>query len=1194
MKKRILSLITILSLCVGMLPGFSVQAEGKTFYVSDESGSDSNSGTENAPVKTLNKALELVDGEEATIYVLDNVMVEDTNNDDSPWVIDEKVTIKGDATALPSITVRAGGVILGADVTFQDLQIGVAGFLRPGIAANGHKLELINVHQDSSLRELQIYGGTFFDAADMAVDYGESIRGTASEIVILGGSYEAVYAGSGNASVDLPVSISVAKGNGLTLGGIYVGSTYKNPADTSTAGMIPVLDRSINISGAVDITVNENAPVTIVDGVAESHNVSLTVSGVGRSSFVVNGLDSVTVTNGTFVPAEGSRFGAATANLPNVTLVGSHANKATLDLSEGCDGYDTITVGDFTGSANGILVLPKECSLTVEGTLMGGPTEFRLGGGMPWSDAENPGYSGWMEYETTYINGAMGDGTFVISNPYPSQTDLAFTADSSAENGWTTVVGSLFEPPQLVDFVPVSQVVTYEDANTAIGGYGSVNIEVTTTYTEDELLTDLCFVPLDYQITYTDVNGNIIDYSQQSSAYDSDTDYYWCNYTISTDTAASEAILMKLEPAGESINVCKGDADLAAGTYEIAITATTTTGIVTKSCTLTVLSDGQAIPETTVTSFDAQLGEVCYNDSVLLTAAVAAENNTGSVESGELQLYINDIAYGEAVELTDGSASWETISVLPKNGFQIGNNIIMAVYLGAEGFASSYATMEVTVVKADSSLVYSGESYVENVNYDGKDHGFTQADGTISVQDGKGNTLIENPILGEDYIVLYTTQGEEGAVTNHKVPNLSGEYTVWLQAVGNEYWEESESVSVGTIRISTVEPEITLSYRDFTYRQTEDVVTVSGAVTIEVSGVSEGLVPDGTVTVSGRKGTDAAGIGEADVTLEEGKAIIDFAGMEKEWLEYLYAEYTPAQGAPYAKASDSLYTNYVQVTEEEGTNYTINGIDNHMLYFAPGQSVTVAVEEREGYSFTGWEFQETDGYVIPEVADRSISPISFTMPNGKVSMTATWQQKEHSETCPGAAFADVDVTQWYHGAVDFVLEKKLMSGYANGNFGPNDNLARAQLTQILYSLAGKPEITETMDFPDVSEAEWYADAVKWAASEGIVSGYGNGNFGPNDPITREQLAVMLWHYVGSPEAVDKELEYNDVSEISDWAMEAMCWAVENGVISGKGNGILDPKGQAHRSHVAQMMKNFLEKESEANNSTNVQVLWYDI
>ena len=179
-------------------------------------------------------------------------------------------------------------------------------------------------------------------------------------------------------------------------------------------------------------------------------------------------------------------------------------------------------------------------------------------------------------------------------------------------------------------------------------------------------------------------------------------------------------------------------------------------------------------------------------------------------------------------------------------------------------------------------------------------------------------------------------------------------------------------------------------------------------------------------------------------------------------------------------------------------------------------------------------------------------------------------------------FADVSEGSWYYEAVRFVQENGLMNGYSDGRFGADDTLSRAQLAQILFNREGRPGSDYLLDFSDVAGGAWYAEAVRWAAGQGIVGGYGNGTFRPNDPITREQLAVMLWRYSGSPAAASKELHFSDEAEIVGYAQEAMRWAVENGILNGYGDGRLGPKGQATRAQVAQMLKNFIENQEEDN------------
>ena len=174
-------------------------------------------------------------------------------------------------------------------------------------------------------------------------------------------------------------------------------------------------------------------------------------------------------------------------------------------------------------------------------------------------------------------------------------------------------------------------------------------------------------------------------------------------------------------------------------------------------------------------------------------------------------------------------------------------------------------------------------------------------------------------------------------------------------------------------------------------------------------------------------------------------------------------------------------------------------------------------------------------------------------------------------------FSDVAEGAWYYDAVRYASENGLMGGYGNGKFGPNDNLSRAQFAQILFNKEGRPVVNYLLQYGDVATGAWYTEAVRWATSQGIVGGYGNGMFGPNDNITREQLAVMLWRYAGSPAATEKELHFTDADKASGYALEALRWAVENGIINGYGNGQLAPQGLATRAQVAQMLKNFLGK-----------------
>lgn len=174
-------------------------------------------------------------------------------------------------------------------------------------------------------------------------------------------------------------------------------------------------------------------------------------------------------------------------------------------------------------------------------------------------------------------------------------------------------------------------------------------------------------------------------------------------------------------------------------------------------------------------------------------------------------------------------------------------------------------------------------------------------------------------------------------------------------------------------------------------------------------------------------------------------------------------------------------------------------------------------------------------------------------------------------------FADVSADNWAADAIAFASGHELFSGTGSDRFSPDLPMTRGMLAMVLHNLENNPAQPVAGMFSDVTSDAWYSEAVAWAAVRGIVSGYGNGLFGPGDNITREQLVVMLWRYAGEPAATTKELHFNDVDEVSGYALDALCWATENGIINGKGGGILDPRGQATRAQVAQVLMNYLKK-----------------
>jgi len=180
------------------------------------------------------------------------------------------------------------------------------------------------------------------------------------------------------------------------------------------------------------------------------------------------------------------------------------------------------------------------------------------------------------------------------------------------------------------------------------------------------------------------------------------------------------------------------------------------------------------------------------------------------------------------------------------------------------------------------------------------------------------------------------------------------------------------------------------------------------------------------------------------------------------------------------------------------------------------------------------------------------------------------------EDCKAEAFSDVDTALWYHQAICFAIKKGIMQGVSADKFAPDATLTRAQLAQILYNLEGKPQVEAELPFKDVASGDWFADAVSWAYSEGIVTGKTADSFAPNESITREALCLMLYRYGGSPK-VSGNLSSPDKNQVSSWAKVGIIWACNEKVINGDSHGNLNPKGNATRAQVAQIFMNYLNK-----------------
>ena len=291
--------------------------------------------------------------------------------------------------------------------------------------------------------------------------------------------------------------------------------------------------------------------------------------------------------------------------------------------------------------------------------------------------------------------------------------------------------------------------------------------------------------------------------------------------------------------------------------------------------------------------------------------------------------------------------------------------------------------------------------------------------------------------------------------------------------------------------------------------------------------------------------------------------------------------------SPYKVMKDVTLTaewDYNGSSSSSGSiRYTVSveDTDNGSVEVSPtraskGSTVTVTVKPDEGYELDELTVTDKNGDSV-KLTDKGDGKYTFKMPASKVTVEAVFTAAK----VEGLPFTDVTSGDWFYDAVAYVYDKGMMEGTTDTTFAPTMNLTRSMIAQVLYNLEERPEAPGAAGFPDVAAGAWYADAVNWAAARGIVKGYDTGAFGPEDSVTREQLAAILYRYAqakgyDTTQGGMAVREFSDSASISDWAQEAMAWAVNAQVLSGKGNGVLDPQGTATRAEVAQMLMNFGE------------------
>ena len=480
-----------------------------------------------------------------------------------------------------------------------------------------------------------------------------------------------------------------------------------------------------------------------------------------------------------------------------------------------------------------------------------------------------------------------------------------------------------------------------------------------------------------------------------------------------------------------------------------------------------------------------------------------------------------------------------------------------------------------------------------------------------------------------------------GGWTEVTVNKLDGEnedvkthYTTDIKKLGKAYNEDMKTVydTVGralsaaqsgeTVQVINTSEVTGATVHEGVTLQVNSGVTLSGSLTNSGTIVNNGTITasitnnDGTIDNKGTINGDVSGTGEMTseirFSVSPGDAevtVYDSTGDKVAGSGNTYRlangnyRYTVSADGYYSESDNFTVNNEadtISVTLEKRSSsssggsssssnrYTVSvdsGIDNGSISVSPsraerGDTVTITIDPDEGDELDSLTVRDSRGNRI-DVERQSDTRYTFEMPSGRVTVDATFTEVAETPETPDqiGSFTDVDTDDWFADAVQYMLDNGMMNGVTDTTFGPGTTTTRGMIVTILYRLEGEPDTTAS-SFTDVASGMYYADAVAWAQANSIVTGITETIFAPDQAITREQMAAILYRYAqykGYDVTASNDLSsYTDASRISAYATTAMQWANAEGLITGNTSTTINPTGNATRAEVATILMRFCE------------------
>ena len=493
------------------------------------------------------------------------------------------------------------------------------------------------------------------------------------------------------------------------------------------------------------------------------------------------------------------------------------------------------------------------------------------------------------------------------------------------------------------------------------------------------------------------------------------------------------------------------------------------------------------------------------------------------------------------------------------------------------------AKINVNIIPLDISGVKMGAqsyTYGDAVTYDNTAVSITQPGGTDATAD--------------NLIYTYTGTANNGTHWNSTTaPTLSGSYTLTINHKDTEHYIGSQVISFTIQKAPLVIAAV--NQKCYILTKVPDISTPE----LNKHYTVEGLLGEdsiGTITMKYRKDGE-------DVTPDNNETgIYDIA--------FSITDANPNYDISYVNGTLTLenYPPSVVVTSKYDVKIAdgITGgtVSANTNLARQDNTITITIAPDANNELTALTVINSRGKSIT-LKKLSDTEYSFKMPGYDVEIDAEFTKTEismpvvpavdcdHDSTCPMYPFIDLDLAAWYHNGTHYCIEHGLM-GSTNtdrSTFEPSTTTTRAMIVTILWRIEGNPVVNYLLNFEDVDTEQWYSEAIRWATSEKIVEGYGNGKFGTNDAITREQMTTILFRYAkykGYDISVGENtniLSFNDVSNVADWAIPAMQWGCGSGVIQGIANDNnmnLEPQGDATRAQSATIFYRFIDSIANKN------------